>query len=621
MGQLASAIENNTGRVQSGFPWFEADSNFATSGAMDPQHVGRDEIVMGGDSTAGVAYGRRYGNGGHIRILRYSGNAGTGNPAGGLLCQYHTNQVVQSSPAIGRFLRGGAIGIVAGTGAYFAGASDTNKLIAVDQSCHLRWKADLHGLTGSSPALANVLGNGGLQVIEGTRNANGSGRVYALNGATGGVYWSRALPSAVYGGITTADLTGRGYQDVIVPTIGGTYILDGKTGAVVGRIGVGLGFQNSALVTADSNGRIGITIAGYDSRNRGVVVHYRVDASDPSRVSLRGTWPMFHHDSRLSGNAGAGTPSSVPPQPASLPPPPRPASPPSSGRRLGSALPWASGVFASPETPAAAAAFGTWRGRPLNVVTTWSGRSTWQDIVDPSWLYQRWTGSPYTMVFGVAMLPERVSGVSLQKCASGSYNSYWRQFGQVISSYHLGTSIIRLGWEFNGDWYVWAATSPATWVSCWRNIVTSTRATAPGLKWDWNVNRGVSAGLADPTRAYPGNSYVNIVGVDSYDNWPPATTPAGWQTQLNGTQGLDYWLAFAKAHDKPLSVPEWGNVCGTSSGGDDPQYVRYMRAFFAANAARLAYEANFQSPTTCGTYAPGTTVPNSAAAYKAGFGG
>jgi hypothetical protein len=312
---------------------------------------------------------------------------------------------------------------------------------------------------------------------------------------------------------------------------------------------------------------------------------------------------------------------SVPPQPASLPPPPRPASPPSSGRRLGSALPWASGVFASPETPAAAAAFGTWRGRPLNVVTTWSGRSTWQDIVDPSWLYQRWTGSPYTMVFGVAMLPERVSGVSLQKCASGSYNSYWRQFGQVISSYHLGTSIIRLGWEFNGDWYVWAATSPATWVSCWRNIVTSTRATAPGLKWDWNVNRGVSAGLADPTRAYPGNSYVNIVGVDSYDNWPPATTPAGWQTQLNGTQGLDYWLAFAKAHDKPLSVPEWGNVCGTSSGGDDPQYVRYMRAFFAANAARLAYEANFQSPTTCGTYAPGTTVPNSAAAYKAGFGG
>jgi hypothetical protein len=308
MGQLAYAIESNTGHVQPGFPWFEADSNFATPGTMDPAHVGRDEIVMGGDSSAGVAYGYQYRNGGHIRILRYSGNAGTGRPGGGLLCQYNTNQVVQSSPAIGRFLRGGAIGIVAGTGGYFAGASDTNKLIAVDQGCHLRWKSDLHGLTGSSPALANVLGNGGLQIVQGTRINPRSGRVYALSGVTGQAYWSRALTGGVYGGITTADLTGRGYQDVIVPTTGGTFILDGKTGVIVGRIGIGMAFQNSALVTADSSGRIGITIAGYDWHNRGVVIHYRVDASNSSLVSTRGAWPMFHHDLRLSGNADNRTP-------------------------------------------------------------------------------------------------------------------------------------------------------------------------------------------------------------------------------------------------------------------------------------------------------------------------
>jgi hypothetical protein len=201
-----------------------------------------------------------------------------------------------------------------------------------------------------------------------------------------------------------------------------------------------------------------------------------------------------------------------------------------------SGLPWASGATTLVAGPAAVAAFGAWRGRPLDVVDAWSGRSSWSDIVSPSWLYEIWTGSPYTMAFGVAMLPEDVSGVSLQAGADGTYNAYWRQFGSAIASYGLGDSIVRLGWEFNGTWYVWQATQPTVWAEYWRQIVTSVRSTAPGLRWNWNVNRGVTSGLADPTEAYPGDAYVDMIGVDSYDWWPPATTASGWQSQLNGTQ-------------------------------------------------------------------------------------
>ena len=285
-----------------------------------------------------------------------------------------------------------------------------------------------------------------------------------------------------------------------------------------------------------------------------------------------------------------------------------------------SGLPWSSGVFLGNSTPATIAAFGSWRGDKVDVVTTWSNRATWNDIVNPGWLYQRWQGAPQTMVFGVPMLPENVAGVSIQACASGTYNSYWKQFGSNISSYGLGTSVIRLGWEFNGDWYLWKATNPASWVQCWQQIVTSARSTAPGLKWDWNVNRGVSPGLTDPTQAYPGNAYVDTIGVDSYDMWPPATTSAGWNTQLNGTQGLNYWLSFAISHGKKLAIPEWGNQCsGGNPGGDDPAYVNDMRGFFQANAANLAWESVFQYPNTGGVYGPGTTVPLSSAAYQAGF--
>jgi hypothetical protein len=287
-----------------------------------------------------------------------------------------------------------------------------------------------------------------------------------------------------------------------------------------------------------------------------------------------------------------------------------------------SGLSWVSGAYPPDDTPAGAAAFGTWRGHPLAVVDAWSARATWAQIIDPAWLYRRWQKTSYIMAFGVAMLPEDVTGVSLQACASGSYDGYWRKFGQVISSYGLGKSIIRLGWEFNGNWYVWQASDPATWARCWQQIVTSARSTAPGLQWDWNVNRGVSRGLGDPVLAYPGNAYVSMIGIDSYDSWPPATTAAGWQVQLNGKQGLNYWLAFAKAHGKLLSVPEWGNVYfGVSAGGDDALYVQDMRTFFATNAAAIAFECNFQGPLSSGdaSYGSGTLVPKASAAYKTEF--
>jgi hypothetical protein len=287
-----------------------------------------------------------------------------------------------------------------------------------------------------------------------------------------------------------------------------------------------------------------------------------------------------------------------------------------------SGLPWASGVYPQSGTPAGAAAFAGYRGRPIDVADAWSARATWSDIDDPAWLYQRWHGQPYTMAFGVPMIPENVPGVSLQACADGAYDAYWREFGQVISSSGFGDSIIRLGWEFNGTWYVWKATDPAVWAQCWRQIVTAARATAPHLQWDWDVNRGVSGGLANPALAYPGNAYVNMIGIDSYDSYPAATTATGWREQLNGPQGLNYWLRFAEAHGKKLSVPEWGNVLtGAGSGGDDARYVTDMRNFFAAHAADIAFECSFQGnqSTTGAYYGAGTSVPKASAAYRAGF--
>ena len=302
MGQTSDALNASNGAVLPGFPFFQADSNFATPALADLYSNGQTEIVEGGDSTAGVAFGKTYTNGGHIRVL---------SDHGALLCSYDTNQVVQSSPAVGQFLGGNAVGIVAGTGTFWPGASNTNQLIAVNPHCGLAWAATLDGQTTSSPALVDALGNGTLQVAEGTASSNlGTGSIYLLNGSNGSVIWKTPALGGIIGGVVSADL-GGGYQDIIAATTGGVEILDGRTGAVLwtGLHGA-LAFQNAPLVTRDANGTVGITVAGYNASGS-EVVHFEVAGSPGGRVGAGGSWPMFHHDSQLTGDAGTPPPAPI----------------------------------------------------------------------------------------------------------------------------------------------------------------------------------------------------------------------------------------------------------------------------------------------------------------------
>jgi hypothetical protein len=302
LGQEEYELDASTGKTLPGFPWFTSDSGFATPALADLYANGRTEIVEGGDQSPGVAYGVRYTKGGHLRVLAPTGDSGASGPAGGLDCEYNTNQVVQSSPAVGGFLGDGTVGIVVGTGTFWPHASETDELLAFGAQCNLVWQARLDGATISSPALADVLGNGTLDVIEGTDSGNGYGSVYTLNGATGEVMWGHRTDGEVIGGVVTAELAG-GEQDVVVPTTEGALLLSGRTGRLMATLEVSLGLQNSPLVTDDPNGTVGITLAGYNGYNEGEVEHFEIRGSRGARVDDPGTWPMFHHDPQLTGDA------------------------------------------------------------------------------------------------------------------------------------------------------------------------------------------------------------------------------------------------------------------------------------------------------------------------------
>ncbi len=300
LGQQEYAWDASSGALIGGWPFFTADSGFSTPAIADLYGNGQHEVVEGGDSSPGIAYGVTYSPGGHLRVL---------GPSGNLVCDHDFNQTIDSSPAVGNFLSGGGVGIVFGTGTYYPGASDTNVVYATDSSCNVVWGANLGAATVSSPAIGDIEGNGSAQVIEGTDNGSG-GAVWALNGSSGAPLpgWPQPTSGRVLGGVATADLTGLGYNDVLVPTTGGLDIFDGRSAQLVDVLGPpAVALQNTPLVTVDPNGTIGITIAGYNVNDQGVIQHYEIPGSGGHGLGVR-SWPMFHQNPQLTGWLNAPAP-------------------------------------------------------------------------------------------------------------------------------------------------------------------------------------------------------------------------------------------------------------------------------------------------------------------------
>ena len=223
--------------------------------------------------------------------------------------------------------------------------------------------------------------------------------------------------------------------------------------------------------------------------------------------------------------------------------------------------------------------------------------SSWARFTDPTWPVQVWAGRGYQMIWGVPMIPN--SGGSMAAGAAGSYDGNFRTLAQNFVAQGQGSSIIRIGWEFNGSWFPWGTSSatPAQFVAYWVHIVDAMRS-VPGanFRFEWNPTRG---GTVDPAAYYPGNAYVDIVGLDVYDTeW--ATYPgasAEFATIESGPYGLDWLNAFSGAHGKPMAFPEWGLGWGPSSqdsgpvsvagtqvcGGDDPVFVADMASWIRSH--------------------------------------
>jgi len=280
-------------------------------------------------------------------------------------------------------------------------------------------------------------------------------------------------------------------------------------------------------------------------------------------------------------------------------PPVDPLEPPPSGNR--SAQPWLSGVNGDPLiNPASVDAFCAYRGSLCDIAHVYTARNSWAAIVQPSFAQTNFAGWPGRLVISVPPYPEN-TGSSLATCATGAYDANWRTFGTTLNTTGRQNSIVRIAWQANGNWFQWSAVNANDYVNCWRHIATAIRATAspdPILDWSINAHYSQLPPSHNPLDIYPGDAYVDNIGIDAYDQFPASPTQAAFNTQANATGGITWLYNFARAHGKTFGIGEWGVASGSGNNGgfDNTNYIQFMRDWMVARAGPgFLYEAYFNN--------------------------
>jgi hypothetical protein len=262
----------------------------------------------------------------------------------------------------------------------------------------------------------------------------------------------------------------------------------------------------------------------------------------------------------------------------------------------------------------------------LNGAPTWT---QWENpyITAPYEGVTTWiAGAPQSrqLVLQVDLIPVSLKNINdplgwEQACASGQFDSYAQRLGVNLVEGGLQNSVIRLGAEMNGPWetdFIGTTTNEQhLWATCFSNEVAAMRhASGEHFLFDWNPS---ACYMNFPyVNYYPGNAYVDILGLDLYDASCTARdgSTVSWNQLTHEPAGLLAFESFAKMQGKPMSFPEWGLL--PKPNGDDPAYVNGIGSTFAHED--FAFESYFDA-SNGGTLKIGPATPLSLAAFRKWF--
>lgn len=184
-------------------------------------------------------------------------------------------------------------------------------------------------------------------------------------------------------------------------------------------------------------------------------------------------------------------------------------------------------------------------------------------------------GSQMIPCVGIPMtLTGNTADTDFQAIASGTWdaaiNASFDQYATV--NHGFGTAFnafwVRPGWEMNGNWFPWSVTNAtaAHFVAAFQRIANLAHAyTNATIQVVWNP--GNVSGFVNYQSIYPGNAYVDSIGIDTYGvagGGIADTSP--FDVSADPTNfTLKNAIAMCLANGKPLSLPEVGGGPGDAT--------------------------------------------------------
>jgi mannan endo-1,4-beta-mannosidase len=160
---------------------------------------------------------------------------------------------------------------------------------------------------------------------------------------------------------------------------------------------------------------------------------------------------------------------------------------------------------------------------------------------------------------------------------------------------------IRLAHEMNGTWYAWSETtgknwqtgqprpgngnSPGSYVAMWRHVFAIFRAKgldASHVQWIWCVNNADMKGSQPAEHYYPGDDYVDWVGIDGYNK----------NKQSPEDVFDDMIQRVTSLTSKPLGILEVGVGKGNQSEGYRNKWIESAYEYFAHTNVKMVVYFN-----------------------------
>jgi hypothetical protein len=313
------AVDGHTGLPKAGgWPLFVRDTIWSSPALYDLNGDGKLEIIIGTDTHAeGTANPPGVPptiDGGRLHVLTYLAQEVPGFPK-------DVDEVIDSSPVVGDIDGDGRPEIIHGTGTYYSivgGAASSKKLYAwkCDGSAVPGWPVTITGRVTGSPALADLDGDGVLDVIASQYSTTLGQNVVAAYKSTGGIVrklWETAPLSLSgfnlsAGQPVVADVLFDSTLEVLVPTNSEICILDGRTGAQLTAPTGGFSLYMPAAASSAAldveSGILNIAAASQNSFSSPVDV--TVYAWTTTKITPA-VWSAYRYDARRQGvapNAG-----------------------------------------------------------------------------------------------------------------------------------------------------------------------------------------------------------------------------------------------------------------------------------------------------------------------------